>query len=95
MKSTWPFDQPKNCAAITLKSIVFGGKPILLVSHDQDDHSWQFLDGGAFDVADAAVVSMGNIVTRDPSLLEIANLPPGWKAWRKTENSPWQRVREE
>jgi hypothetical protein len=26
----WPFDQPRNCAAISLKSVVFDSKPILL-----------------------------------------------------------------
>ncbi|MEN1681101.1 MAG: hypothetical protein AAGJ46_16055, partial [Planctomycetota bacterium] len=75
----WPFDQPPDCAVISLRSIVFGGKPILLVSHDEDDHGWQFLDGSDFDTADAAVVNLRLVVELDPSLLEVADLEPGWQ----------------
>jgi hypothetical protein len=88
---SWPFDQPRNCAVITLRSIVFGGAPILLVAHDADDHGWQFLAGGTVDVADAAVVLLKNIVAHDPSVLDVADLPPGWQAWRASKTSPWQR----
>jgi len=91
MTENWPFDQPRNCAAISLKSVVFAGKPILLVSHDEEDHSWQFLDGENLDPNEAAVVSMEEIVKLDPSLLEIADLPPGFIARRATPTSPWKR----
>jgi hypothetical protein len=91
MSETWPFDPPKDCAAISLKSVVFGGKPILRVSHDADDHGWQFLDGEDVDSNDAAVVSMEEIVKLDASVLEIADLPPGFIAWRDTPTSPWKR----
>lgn len=89
----WPFDQPRNCAVITLKSIAFNGQPILLVSHDEDDHGWQFLDGGPFDTASAAVVALETIVKLDPTVLNIADLPPGWMAIRRDKTSPWHRQR--
>jgi hypothetical protein len=87
----WPFDQPRDCAAITLRSIVFGGVPILLVSHDAEDHGWQFLSGGPFDMSDAAVVSMAEIVKLDPTVLDVADLPPGWEASRADRSQPWTR----
>ena len=40
----WPFDQPPNCAVFTLRRIAEGIDPILFVSHDLDDHGWQFWD---------------------------------------------------
>lgn len=89
----WPFDQDRRCAVITLRSIVFDGQPILLVFHDDDDHGWQFLNGQTFEMSDVAVVALEEIVTRDPSVLEIADTPPGWKAWRDCRSSPWQRAR--
>lgn len=89
--SGWPFDQDPNCAVITLRSIVFEGKPILRVTHDEEDHGWQFLDGGIFDMANAAVVSLDEIVRRDPSVLEIWDLPPGWCACRESPSLPWRR----
>ena len=88
----WPFDQGRRCAVVTLRSIVIGGEPILLVFHDRDDHGWQFLDGRAFETSNAALVALEEIVKQDPSVLEIANVPPGWKAWRDSKSSPWRRA---
>ena len=89
----WPFDQPRNCAAITLRPIVFEGAPILHVTHDEDDHAWQFLGREDADVSQAAVVSLAEVVELDPTVLDLANLPPGWHAWRKSKSSPWTRER--
>jgi hypothetical protein len=82
----WSFDQPPNAAAITLRRII---KPsiippsdVLFVSHDEDDHGWQFLDGGPVTPEDGAIVGMGTMLMHDASLVEIADLPPGWIATR-------------
>ena len=88
----WPFDQPRNGATFTLRSIAFGGAPILRVSHDADDHGWQFLDGQRVEPANAAVVALEEVVRLDPSVLELADLPPSWSATRATKSSPWQRA---
>jgi hypothetical protein len=72
---------------------VFGGQPILHVTHDEDDHGWQFLGAGDAHESDATVVGLGEIVKRDPSLLEVADIAPGWHAWRQSKSSPWQRAR--
>jgi len=88
----WPFDQPPNGVAITMQSIFLEDAPILLASHDADDHSWQFLDGQATDPSKAAMISMEEVVKHDPSVLEIADLPVGWVAWRVNADAPWQRA---
>jgi hypothetical protein len=88
----WPFDQPRNAASISLRSIVFGGDPILHVTHDEDDHGWQFLSFEEAREDDVCVVGLQTIVRKDPSVLELADLPPGWHAWRATSNAPWQRA---
>ena len=89
--ATWPFDQPPNCAVVTLKSIVSEGAPILHVTHDGDDHGWQFLSAGDAEANDAAVLLLAEIVKLDPSVLEVADLAPGWHAWRRDRLSPWER----
>jgi hypothetical protein len=91
---TWPFDQPRDCASICLRSIVFGGEPILFVSHDLDDHGWQFLGLEDADEADACLIALEEAVELDRSVLELADLPPGWCAWRPGRTSPWQRAPE-
>jgi hypothetical protein len=88
--SDWPFDQAPNVAAITVRAVLEGA-PILHVSHDKDDHGWQFLDGREVDVEEARVVGMGEVLKLDPSLIEIADLPPGWIAWRESPSGPWNR----
>jgi hypothetical protein len=89
----WPFDQPENCAVFTLRSIVFDGEPILYVCHDADNSGWQFLDGKPIDMANAALVTLSEIVRGDPSVLELADLEGGWCATRSHASSPWQRMR--
>ena len=88
---TWPFDQEPNVAAITSKAVM-DGAPVLLVSHDADDHAWSFLDGKALDVGAAWLVSMKSVVEVHPDLVEIADLAPGWIATRASVDLPWVRV---
>ena len=87
----WPFDQPRDAASIAARTIVSGGAPILHVTHDADDHRWQFLGLEDARENDACVVGLSEIVAMDPSVLELADLPPGWHAWRSSNTSPWQR----
>ena len=87
----WPFDQPPNCAVITLRQIVFESAPILHVTHDSDDHGWQFLGLEDAQVEDSSVVSLSEILRLDPSVREVADLPPGWHAWRRAVGALWTR----
>jgi hypothetical protein len=87
----WPFEDPPNTASITTRQVLEGA-PVLRVSHDADDGSWQFLCGTTEDAADGRVVGLGRMCTRDASLLELADLPEGWQAWRARPGIPWQRA---
>ena len=86
----WPFDQTPNTAAITVRSILEGA-PILHVSHDAEDDGWQFLDGRPVDTDEARLIAMRQALKIDPSLRQVADLPPGWIAWRRTATDPWVR----
>lgn len=86
----WPFDQLPNTAAITVRAIV-EGDPILHVSHDEDDHGWQFLDGRDVVVEEGRLISMANALDLDPTLRVIADLPLGWIAWRENASAAWVR----
>ena len=87
----WPFDQPQNCGAVTMRQVIEKKEPILLVSHDADDHGWQFIGSSDASVADGKLVCLEEIVAMDPSVLEVADLPPGWQAVRSSPSEPWQR----
>ena len=84
----WRFDQARNVVAVT-SAAVLAGAPILLVVHYSEDDSWGFFDGAALEVADGKLVTMAEVVRRDPSLNEIADLPPGCIAKRTTSGAPW------
>jgi hypothetical protein len=86
----WPFDQPRNVAAISDASVV-NGAPILFVVHYSEDDSWAFLSGAAFDVAQGKVIGMGTALGLDPTLRSIADLPPEWTASRTRVGDPWVR----
>jgi hypothetical protein len=91
MTADWPFADPMDLAVITLGRIVREGAPLLLVTHDEEDGAWQFLDGEHVFEDDALVVSLFEMVQFDPSLRELADLPVGWFAWRASPGEPWQR----
>jgi len=66
-------------------------EPILLVSHDEDDHGWQFIGTSDASMADAMLVCLEEIVKVDRTVLEVADLEPGWQAIRESVGSPWSR----
>jgi hypothetical protein len=88
----WPFADPPNLATITTRSIMHDGAWIALVSHDEDDGGWQFLPAGPPDQDDATVVALRRVWERDPTVVELADLPLGWQAWRASPDSKWQRA---
>jgi hypothetical protein len=91
MQPEWPFDEPENLAVITLRQIIWEDEPILHVTHDSDDGGWQFLGWEDFRMEDAMIVALRTIVRKDPTVAELADLPIGWHAWRRTAGEPWVR----
>ena len=88
----WPFDQEPNVAALTTKQVL-EGLPILYVTHYEDDHSWSFVHGTGEDYdKDGRLICMAEALELDASIREVADLPPGWYAWREDKHSEWQRA---
>lgn len=87
----WPFDQEKNVAAISTKQVVDQGLPILLAIHYEDDHSWAFLCDTTDEEGDSTLITMEQITMMDPSLKSIADLEPGWVAYRESIEDEWEK----
>jgi len=67
-------------------------RPVLLVSRSEGD--WQFLCGDTHPQEDVPhVVGVNHLFEDDPSLAELADLPPDWEAERDSAASPWRRLR--
>ncbi|NLH16232.1 MAG: hypothetical protein GX455_06615 [Phycisphaerae bacterium] len=93
MIEPWPFLDPRNVAVFTTQSVLENRAPILMVTHDEDDGSWQFLDGTVPKTEDGRIMGLEEIVSKDHSILELADLPEGWMAYRQTPLSPWKRMK--
>lgn len=88
----WPFDQPRNCVTMTSRKVMREGEPITQVYHDESDEGWQFFSESGAVMADAMIVALEEIVKRDASVREVADLPPGWMAVRTGPGAPWVRT---
>lgn len=88
--NNWPFDQEESCVAVTNRNIIHDGAPILHVFHDDDDHTWQFIGLEDASENEIALVCMAEIVKLDPSVKEVAHIPPGWHAWRQFVGGEWE-----
>ena len=91
MANAWPWDQTPSTAVFTERDIIEEGAPILHVTHDIDDHGWQFLGWADAKIENAVVVCLECIPQIDPTVTELADLPPGWQAWRRSKGQPWVR----
>lgn len=69
---------------ITTKEILSGERSITVVFHDLDDGMWQFLDDGELLEERAAVISLEEIAEIDDSVNDIADLPLGGAARKKS-----------
>ena len=91
----WTFDQSRQVAAIVSKPVFLNNHPILLVTHYKEDHSWAFLCGTTSQSEDLMLVSMEQAVNLDATLFEIADLAPGWTAYRDSVDGEWTRVKDD
>jgi hypothetical protein len=87
----WPFSDPRDLAVFTVDPVLTGEQPALEVNHQVFDGSWQFLIGDEVSADDWRLVRLAEVVGKDPTLLQIADLPLGWSAERASEQAPWQR----
>ncbi|WP_181016149.1 hypothetical protein [Pseudanabaena sp. BC1403] len=74
-----------------MRQVLDGTEPILLVSHDAEDHGWQFIGISDASVSDAKLVCLEEITRLDPTVLEVADLPSGWLAIRERVGGSWTR----
>ncbi len=93
--NTWPFDQTPLTAAITTRQVIERKKDIRVVLHHSDDHSWAFLRGTTDQGKDGRVIAMKEALEIDESIAAVADLPPGWKAWRESRTAEWHRAQNE
>ncbi|MBC5772460.1 DUF2185 domain-containing protein [Pontibacter sp. KCTC 32443] len=90
-QSVKKFKEPLNTAVFTTKFVIEENKPITYVTHDSDDGAWQFFSDDEFEDFEsiAKIVGLGEIIQMDKSILELADMPKGYYAYRESVNSIW------
>ncbi|MGK7390507.1 MAG: immunity protein Imm33 domain-containing protein [Candidatus Cyclobacteriaceae bacterium M2_1C_046] len=85
------FKDPPNTAVFTTKFVTEEYKPITYVSHDDDGSDWQFFSNDDFKELEsiARIVSLQEIINLDPSIRELADMPVGYYATRKSKDDKW------
>jgi hypothetical protein len=91
MHQSWPFDQGPRVAAITTRQVLDDGLPILRVMHYIDDDSWAFTCGTTNETKDIRVIAMAEAMMLDASIAEVADLAPGWGAFRVSVGDVWSK----
>ena len=93
VQKDFPFYDPPNVATITCCHVMDGDRPILYVSHDADDGTWQFLCGEPHSNEEALVVALEEVFELDPSVGELKDMPLGCYATRENKESTWTVMR--
>jgi hypothetical protein len=84
----WKFSRPPSTLVITQRLVVQKNRPILYVIHD-DEGEWRFLSDERVQLVPVVEVTIRDLVAIDSSIVDLAYLKKGWKAWRTDKASPW------
>ena len=88
--SNFSFSDPANTACFTCDHVMNRQRPILLVSHEEEDGSWMFMCGqDDHTETNYKIVSLRNIVDIDNSVNALSEMPLGCGAERETVNDKW------
>jgi hypothetical protein len=85
----FPFYDAPNTATIVCCHVLDKDKPILYVSHDEEDGMWQFLCGETHCEAEARIVSLLGVLEIDYSIGQLADMQCGCYAERKNGDDNW------
>lgn len=88
----WPFDEREDVSVYTSPTIVAGDAWIGHVVHDASDGSWRFHPPQPTTdrPADAIVVTLRELWQLDPSIGDLADMPLGWAATRRSPAAAWE-----
>jgi len=86
----WPFPVSPDALVLTTRAAAFEGGGVAGVVHDEDGE-WQFLHGPYAEIDELIIVHLAHIAERHPGLPALADLPPGWEAWRHG-GGEWRRT---
>lgn len=85
-----PLEEGVDAGAYCTAEVAQGRLPVLQVTHDADG-GWQFLDATTDMPGKCVLRSVRAMVSADPTLAQVGDLPRGWSALRSAVGATWQR----
>ena len=74
---------------VTQRLVIDKKAPVLFVWHDNDG-DWQFLANEFSQLDPVVELPLGDLISIDISLGQVAHLEKGWRARRAAPDSAWQ-----
>ena len=86
-----------DTAVFTTKFVLEDNKVITYVTHEIEDGAWQFFSDDEFENFEtvAKIVGLNEIMDKDPTLKELADMKPGHIATRRDKGDKWTIKRAE
>jgi hypothetical protein len=82
------FKDSLKIVVFTSKYVISQNSPIVYVAHHEDG-TWEFWGDQIIDESEIMLVTLEQIIEKDKSVLELADLPIEFSAQRKTKDSGW------
>jgi hypothetical protein len=80
---------PSRTAVLTTKQISVKQAVVFYVYHHERDDMWEFLGNQEINEEDCVVVAIEEIISLDPSILQIGALSKGSYAYRESKSDFW------
>lgn len=87
----WKFPDKPHTKVFISKAIQEGTEWITFVTHDLSDGAWQILGETGIEDGGPELACLHHMVEKDPTLIELFDLPKGWLAEREVPGKPWER----
>lgn len=87
----WKFSDKPHTKVFISKAILENKEWITYVTHDLSDGAWQILGETGIETGGPELACLHAMVEKDPTLVDLADLPLGWYAERSAPAEPWER----
>jgi hypothetical protein len=90
-------EKSTDTAAFTTKFVLEDNKVITYVKHEIEDGAWQFFSDDEFEEFEsvARIIGLNEIMDKDPTLKQLADMEPGYIATRNYKGDKWTIKRAE
>jgi len=87
----WKFSEKPHTKVFISKPVQENKEWITYVTHELSDGAWQIVGETGVESGGPELACLHQMIEKDPTLTELADLPKGWYAERTAPGKPWER----